>query len=249
MFEDASMLRRVNGESVVLLGGGRALLMQLAHPLVARGVAEHSRFEAAPLRRLVRTLRPVYAVGFGSSGQAAGAAASVRARHRGVVGAGYSALDVELGMWVHATLVDSALVTYERFVRPLEAGERAAYYLEMQRLGEMFGVPPASQPRDVASFEAYVASMVGTLEVSAEARRLAASVFARRPWQLAPLTVASRWVTAGLLPPRLRAGYGMRWNSLDERLLSGVAAVSRVSVPVLPRRLRRPPAFLMPRGA
>ncbi|MEZ4502398.1 MAG: oxygenase MpaB family protein [Dehalococcoidia bacterium] len=247
MFDKASMLRRVNGESVLLLGGGRALLMQLAHPLVARGVAEHSHFEAAPLRRLVRTLRPVYAVGFGSAGQAAGAASTVRARHRGVVGAGYSALDPGLGMWVHATLVDSALVTYERFVRPLEARERTAYYLEMQRLGEMFGVPRASQPAGVAAFETYVASMVGTLDVSAEARRLAASVFATRPWELAPLTVASRWVTAGLLPPRLRAGYGLRWSSVDERLLSGVAATCRIGVPMLPRRLRRPPAFLMPR--
>lgn len=242
------MLRRVNGESVLLAGAGRALLMQLAHPSVARGVAEHSRFEAAPLRRLVRTLRPVYAVGFGSAAEAAGAASSVRAAHRGVSGAGYSARDPGLAMWVHATLVDTALVAYQRFVGPLEAVEREAYYLEMRALGEAFGVPLEVQPPDVEAFEGYVASMVATLEVSATARALAASVFATRPWQLAPLTVASRWLTAGLLPGGLRAGYRLRWTSVDERLLDGVAAGSRAVVPALPRGWRRPPRFLMPRG-
>ena len=48
---------RVNRESFLLLGGGAALLLQLAHPLVAAGVADHSNFRTEPVRRLYRTIR------------------------------------------------------------------------------------------------------------------------------------------------------------------------------------------------
>src|SRR5689334_10339201 len=43
-FPPEAVIRRVHSEGVVLLGGGRALLMQVAHPRVAAGVAEHSSF-------------------------------------------------------------------------------------------------------------------------------------------------------------------------------------------------------------
>ena len=52
LFRPDSVAWRIDRERAVLLGGGRSLLMQLAHPLVARGVAEHSDFQRRPFRRI-----------------------------------------------------------------------------------------------------------------------------------------------------------------------------------------------------
>ena len=53
---------------MLLLGAGpRALLLQLAHPLVAAGVAEHSDFRADPWRRLDGTLRSYLRIVYGST--------------------------------------------------------------------------------------------------------------------------------------------------------------------------------------
>src|SRR5260370_14549428 len=65
LFADDSIVRRVNRENVLLLGGARALLMQLAHPKVAAGVDEHSDFRQRPLYRLPRTVRLPMSIGFG----------------------------------------------------------------------------------------------------------------------------------------------------------------------------------------
>ncbi|MEO8601788.1 MAG: oxygenase MpaB family protein, partial [bacterium] len=65
LFAPDSLTRRINRHAVLLLGGGRALLMQLAHPLVAAGVAAHSHFDRAPLQRLWRTLDLTLSVVFG----------------------------------------------------------------------------------------------------------------------------------------------------------------------------------------
>ena len=93
---------------MILVGGGRALLMQIAHP-VAQGVAEHSEWRRDRFGRLLRTLRPMFAIVFGNAEELREAARGVNAVHRGVTGRGYDAVDPELLLWVHATLVDTAL--------------------------------------------------------------------------------------------------------------------------------------------
>ncbi|MES1170192.1 MAG: oxygenase MpaB family protein, partial [Leifsonia sp.] len=50
-------------DGVLVLGGAAAILLQVADPVVARGVAEHSDFARRPMDRLRNTLRYVYAVG------------------------------------------------------------------------------------------------------------------------------------------------------------------------------------------
>ena len=116
MFAADAVIRRVDGEGVLLLGGGRALLMQLAHPAVAAGVSDHSDFRDDPFVRLRRTLDASYAIVFGEADEAAEVAAAVRAVHATVTGPGYRADDPALLLWVHATLVDTALRIYERLL-------------------------------------------------------------------------------------------------------------------------------------
>ena len=245
MFDPNSAMRRVSDEGVILLGGGRALLLQLAHPLVARGVAEHSSFEHDRIGRLLRTLRPTYAMVFGTPEQARAAAEGVRRRHARVTGDGYRALDPELLLWVYATLVDTALLMYDRFVEPLDPATAEAYYRDSWTLAGMWGVPAAALPPDLEAFRAYFDEMVATIEVTDEARRLAAQLFALDS-PLAPALWLSRELTAGLLPPSLRRAYGLAWDPPRAALLSAAEHGSRLLLPLLPPALRAPPWFIMP---
>src|SRR3979409_1749978 len=93
LFREDSITRRVNRENILLLGGGRALLMQIAHPKVAAGGAEHSDFTANPIRRLRRTIRMTMAIVFGDRETALKAARSVNQVHANVRGKDYRALD------------------------------------------------------------------------------------------------------------------------------------------------------------
>lgn len=245
-FGPGSVAWRVNAETVLLLGGGRALLMQVAHPLVAAGVADHSDFTREPFERLWRTVDAALTVVFGDSDQAAAAVERVNAIHRGVRGERggrpYSALDPELLLWVHATLVDSSVAAYERFVGPLRAEERERYYLEMTRMGTALGIPGDLHPPTYRDFTAYLDRAVAELEVGEESRRVAREVLSPpAPLVLLPLGLLSGLLSVGLLPARIRRGLGLRWGPGAARAFEAASAAIRGAVPLLPDRLRRWP--------
>lgn len=244
-FDDRSAIRQVHREGVLLLGGGRALLMQVAHPLVARAVTEHSRYRHDRWGRLLGTVRPMYAIVFGTPQQAEAAAARVNRLHDAVRGPGYRARDPELLAWVLATLVDTSLVTYERFVRPLSHLDATAYYEDMRATGTLLGVPRNALPDDLEGFQRYVREMVAGVQVGEEARTIARELFAPLPGG-GPSMLLERQLTAGLLPRRLREAYGLHWDAAQQAVLDVGAALSRAGSHILPSRLRQPPAFLMP---
>lgn len=236
----------MNAETALLLGGGRALLLQLAHPMVAAGVADHGDFLRDPFGRLANTLDLTLTVAFGDEEQRGAAAARVAETHRRVTGARdgrvYRALDPDLLVWVHATIVDSALVAYKRFVGSIDAAARERYHTEMKGQATVFGVPGDRLPPSLEDFRAYVAEMVATLVVTDEARRLAAGVLRPHvPVALRPAFGAMAFVTTGLLPDRIRAAYGLPWSPVNERMLLTAAAAIRATRPLLPDRLRRWP--------
>jgi uncharacterized protein (DUF2236 family) len=231
LYPENSITRRVNRENVLLLGGGRALLMQLAHPSVAAGVDEHSDFRTHPVRRLRRTVQMTMAIVFGDRQTALTAARAVNRVHGRVRGEGYHALDPELLMWVQATLVDSALIAYETFVRPLQQGEREDFYQESKLIGELLGVPREQFPAALADFESYMERMLaGPVQVGERARSLARLVL-RPPLRLLPgvAMIPFEVVTAGLLPPTLREQYGLPWGASQRRAYRlAVATVPKV---------------------
>ena len=69
-----------------LLGGGPAVLLQVAHPLVAAGVVYHSDYKNDLWQRLLRTLRALYLIVYGSKEEAESAGEAVRAVHAQVRG-------------------------------------------------------------------------------------------------------------------------------------------------------------------
>jgi uncharacterized protein (DUF2236 family) len=239
------MARRVHSEGILLLGGPRALLMQVAHPSVARGVAEHSSFLHDRLQRLLRTLRALLAMIYGSRAQAEAAAAGIARVHETVRGRGYDARDLDLQLWVLATIIDTALVMQRLFVRPLSPPEAAAYYEDMKLIGRLLGLPEQMMPPDVDGLTRYVLSQSATLVVSGDARVIAAQIF--RLWPPPALVMwPVRQVTAGLLPPPLRRQYGFSWGPRRQRALDLATAASRRLLPWVPLALRKTPWFLLP---
>ncbi|MGE0688084.1 MAG: oxygenase MpaB family protein, partial [Dehalococcoidia bacterium] len=76
-FAPDSAIRRIHQEGILILGGGRSLLMQIAHPSVAQGVAEHSSYKTDRTARLMRTLRSTLAVVYGTRAQAEASIAGI----------------------------------------------------------------------------------------------------------------------------------------------------------------------------
>jgi uncharacterized protein (DUF2236 family) len=243
-----SVAWRVNGEAVLLLGGGRALILQVAHPKVAAGVAQHSNYHADPWGRLYRTLDVTLKIAFGSPETSREAAERLRRVHMRVAGVDdqgepYAALDPDLLLWVHATNVDTALLFYRRYVHELRPSEQNRYYEEMKSLGEPYGLPREHMPVDLAAFRRYFARTVETeLRVTDTTREVADSVLdpglPRAAWPAQELT---RLVTIGTLPDGLRADLGLEWGGGRERLLNGSQAAVRRLLPVLPALFRRLP--------
>jgi uncharacterized protein (DUF2236 family) len=232
LYADDSITRRVNRENVLFLGGGRALLMQLAHPKVAAGVDEHSDFRRHPIRRLRRTILMTMAIVFGDRETALAAARTVNQVHARVRGSDYRALDPDLLLWVHATLMDTALVTYETFVQPLLAREREDFYQEFKLLGELLGIPKDRFPNTLSDFDGYLDAMVtsGPVRVDQRARDLAKLVLRPQLRMLpGPAMIPFEIVTAGLLPPALRVQYGLAWGAGRQRAFKlAVRTVPRV---------------------
>jgi uncharacterized protein (DUF2236 family) len=195
---------RLNRESMLLLGAGpRALLLQIAHPLVAEGVAGHSDFQADPWSRLSGTLRSYLRIVYGTAEAGRAEIRRLNQLHRGIAGevrddatrdrhgSRYHARDPELSLWVHATLVDSTIAVYEAWIEPLPAERRARYYEETMPVGRAFGIPQDLLPPDFDAFEAYLGRMLepgGPIVVSDTARELADTILrpplgpAARPW-------------------------------------------------------------------
>src|ERR1035437_4324170 len=70
IFGPHSVSWKINRESALFLGAGRAALLQLAHPWVATALVEHSNLMSKPIARFHNTFRIVFTMIFGSLPQA-----------------------------------------------------------------------------------------------------------------------------------------------------------------------------------
>ena len=241
--------QRINAERLVLLGWTRAILLQLAHPLIAAGVYDHSSFRATPLAaaaRLHSTIRAMLALSFGTDAEREHALHGIRTIHTRVnghlphavglfpAGAPYSAEDPELVLWVHLTLLESIPLAYEQFIGPVSADERDAYCAESAWVAIALGARPADVPVDWAHAAAQLSQMYGSglLVVGDQARELSVAVLTPRMTRFVPPVAAwNRLVSIGLLPDAIRRQYGLTWSEAEQRRFE--RAVVRV------RRLRR----------
>jgi uncharacterized protein (DUF2236 family) len=241
---------RINREAVLLGAGACALLLQLAHPQVAEGVAQHSNFEDDPWRRLRGTLRTSLALVFGDQREAQAAISRLNGIHarvkgdvhdemaRAIAGERYRALEPALLLWVQLTLIVTSVQAYERWVGPLEGEARERFWSEAREYGQLLGIPLSQSPADWTAVEAYWRRMLdptGPIQVTPTARRLAESILNPPiPFVPAPLVELLMLPSMTLLPPRLRDAYGIDWG-LRRRALSRVLDVLlRLWVHLLP---------------
>ncbi|MGH9247296.1 MAG: oxygenase MpaB family protein [Acidimicrobiales bacterium] len=248
-FPQGSLIRRINAEPAIGFLAGRALLLQLAHPAVAQGVADHSDFQRNPFKRLQGTLEAMYAIVFGSTELATGVGRRIHRIHEFITGPSYEANVPENLLWVHATLMDSALLAYTTFVGRLTAEEQETYYQEMKRVAEPFGLERRNQPPTLADFRAYFDDAVRTLEVTDVGRDLIGyivrpSLPARLHIPLAPALALHRLITVGTTPAPLRDRVGFSWDPKRQQRLDRWTRFLRRLFAIQPRAVRTAPTWL-----
>jgi uncharacterized protein (DUF2236 family) len=258
LYGPCSVSWKVNREAVVMLGGGRAALLQLAHPYVAHAIDQHSATRSDPIGRFQRTFAHVFAMVFGDLDHAIESARRVHRIHADIEGSiredvgafrkghRYFANDTEALFWVHATLVDSALLIYEMIVGPLAAHERERYYAESRLFAYLFGIPDEVMPADFAAFRAYVERMMesNVIAVGEPARQMQRFLFRPPRAVHAPLVAWYRIFTAGLLPPRLRRGFELPFGPREEAIFRRSIPWLRAARRITPRRLRYFPDYV-----
>lgn len=254
LFSPDTVFWRVSREPALLLAGMRALLLQIAHPKIAQGVADHSRYREDPLGRGIRTFTAVYSIVFGRRDEAIEAAMRVRLVHDSVHGqvmgprlagmdSSYDANDPELLLWVAATLLDSSVVSYELFVEPLSAEEKEQLYQQAKRFGQLFGIPEQRYPDSWADFQNWWQEMLysDTLMVTDTARDIYRGLLTGT-WFTRLLAPFNYSLAALLLPERLVDSFDMRRNMLARMTFCIIVWITRGLVKLLPRHRRGVPA-------
>lgn len=251
-----SVAWKVNREWVVLLGGTRAVLMQIAHPLVALAVSDHSSYMTDPFGRAERTFVLGEKLTFGSSRTARQAARTINNLHKHVHGylptnAGafthgtpYDARDPELLLWVHATLVDLLLLSYQAFVGPLTHSEEEQYYQESKEVARLLGLTEEQMPQGIDDLKHYVSEMVHSthLAPTLQARELAyQTLFPPASIGLRPFMHLNLNITNALLPQPVREIYNLEWSKSQQRTFELAARSMRLVVPRLPAAWRELP--------
>jgi uncharacterized protein (DUF2236 family) len=242
-----SVTWKVNREIIVVAGWGRAILLQLAHPAIAAGVYHHSSFRGSlrsSIRRLHATVGAMLSITFGDTEQMIAAAAGINFIHDRVRGRihertaeTYSAHDPDLQRWVHATLLESIPLAYERFIGPLTANDRDQYCAEAAIMEPLLGMPDGWLPRTSSHLDADVREMLDGQEllVTDTSRALAAALLYPPRWQVAwPAFRVLQLFSIGTLPPSIRQAYGFEWRPRDAQALARWTALLRTTRRLLP---------------
>jgi uncharacterized protein (DUF2236 family) len=214
LFGPDSMTWPVVGDAAVFVGGIRALIVQAAHPEVAAGVAEHSRYRQDPLGRLTRTAAFVTATSFGAMPEVDKAVAIVRRRHRPVTGESargrpYDAADPALSAWVHNALTDSFLSAYRHYgARPCPCRDADRYVAEQCRVGALLDADPL--PPTARALADWIS---GHPALAPSAAGTEAILFLRDP----------------PLPPGVRTAYGLLFRAAVATLPARIRQIAGLS--------------------
>lgn len=250
LFGPDSMFWRVGRENILLMGGPAAALLQMAHPLVAAGVSDHSDFDRDPIGRFKRTFGIVYRIVFADADEAILAAAAAYHIHKAVrgklpehigghpAGSPYYANRSDLLLWVHATLIQQSLLAYQLFVEPLTPAEQEQYYEETKLFGKVFGIADKDLPQDLTAFYAYFDYMVeNVLGVGSQGMHIRKKLIGGLP-QYALLTPLSYLAAGAMLPTKTRQQFELPWNPAMKLAWETVVATGKRVLPHVPPLLR-----------
>lgn len=216
LFERDSPIRMVHADLVgMMVGGFRALLLQMLHPDALQGVIDHSNFREDMHGRLRRTAKFIAVTTFAHRDEAMKAIERVNRIHSKVSGTlpdgtPYSATNPRTLAWVHVTEASSFLAGYLRHVRPDMPGyEQDEYYRQFAVIAKALGADPVPINRNEA--EEVLRELRDELRTSPEAREIAQLVLTQRPPGTPP---GMQSVLGGdaveMLPPFARTMLGLQ---------------------------------------
>ncbi|MGH1549357.1 oxygenase MpaB family protein [Leifsonia poae] len=240
--------RDIASEALTLAGGGRALLLQIAHPAVGRGVVEHSDFATRLMDRFDGTMVYLTASMFGTPDELRAIRRIVNRAHApvrggGANGAAYNAYDPDLQLWVAATLYQTMMELHRRVFGSLTDRQADAVYRDMTAALSNLQLSPDRWPATRAAFDDYWNHLVNTLAVDADVLAVSRQILypSAVPWWFRPSAPMLRLVTAGLLPESVRAQFRLTWDERRQRRFDRLLRWTRVLYPWLPLRLRHLP--------
>jgi uncharacterized protein (DUF2236 family) len=241
-FGPESIAWRLSREMVLGLVVLRALFLQVAHPKVAQGVAEHSDFRNKPFTRAYATFRAQQKIVFGSCEESIDTLLKIYARHTAVQGAGYQANDPSLLFWVYATLIDSMFFAYRSLLPDLTHAEWDRFYEEGKLFARLVGITDDRVPPRLADFKAWMQREIASDEISVSpaAREIGRSLLGMPVRFVAPL---NGFLAAGTLPPKLREQFGLRWSPQRQRLFDLLSRSLRFILARTPQFLHTSPTY------
>lgn len=268
-FPADSMIRRLHGERMIAFSGVRALLMQACDPVAVVGFQRHSIIFSDPQTRLQSTDERMSRMYFGTVEQAEQTGSEIRQMHsrvKGKTGADYGPVpagtpyagdDPVLGLWVLATLADSALLYYEQLIGSLTADERQSYWDDYKKIGSLLGMPDGSMPETEPELREYVSTRCrdGSLYISGEIRDQSVGIIFDPPFEgwvrvaLTPVGEVVKLTSIGLLPDEIRRMYGFSWDPAREALLRTTIFNLKTAIKLWPDTLRIHPAAREEAGA
>jgi uncharacterized protein (DUF2236 family) len=228
-----SLLWHYAGDRRMALTGLSSGLLQLMHPAIGAGVADHSDFFNDPWYRIIRSIPQIMGVIYDPDPEAVGR--RVRDRHRTINGTDasgrpYRALAPATFWWAHATFQMAAEQVADRFdAHRLTAAEREELYLDGVEWYRRYAVSMRPVPADRAAFGGeWDRHVSDVLELNPAAERAIDMALHGRgpalgflpPWTrlLQPLVVTPvlRLTALGGLPAAARRRFSIPWRPDEE---------------------------------
>ncbi len=247
------MVWRLYGSEAASLGGLRTLVLQTAHPFIAHAVQQKSAYRTDTRGRNERTFRAIVNWAYGDLERVLTSARTVFRVHSHIngeianrvgpydVGDTYAATEQRSLFWVHATGVYNSWQMHERVYGPLTREERNQYNEESKLFALIFGIDEALLPPTFDDFLEYWDSMIESdvLTPDQASRDIARYVMAPPTRELSRVWDWLKIITAGLLPPRIRHGYELKWGRFEQHTFDVSMKAVRTILPRLPAEFRQ----------
>lgn len=246
--EEPDEMKKIVSESVALELGLAAVLLQIAHPVVGRGVARHSSFTYRQIERARRSIVYIYAMTFGTPEEKRLITDATHRAHSHVKGENYDANDVEAQLWVAATMYWSMVEGYEMVFGRLDEERADRVYNEFSVMATALRVPPDRWPKNREAFKLYWDDMISRLEVTDEAKGVAKDVLAQKglpfgvTWLYATIKGPfTRVLTTEMLPERIRNEFELPSTPYTRQMFRLITSTNAIVIPYLPVSLREFP--------
>lgn len=253
-----SLLWHYAGDMRIGFTGLSTGVLQLMHPGIGAGVAEHSNFFNEPWQRIERSLPWIMGVIFDPDAEATGR--TVRDFHKDIKGTDsqgrhYHALQAETYWWAHATFQNMVEQVIDRFSqRQLSSLDREQLYQEGVTWYSRYSMSSRPVPADYSSFKQkwdHICSEL--LEMTPAAEQAVDMALSRNVdrvpmipsaiWKLGRLPASEfvRVTTIGGLPAVVRKRFGIPWSPADQLELTAFETAVRAGWRFVHPKLRYHP--------